>query len=146
MNYWHQRYITWDLIYWFINRYRINYVLKFSSLSWVVLECLYWLINETKTISLQKQINTECWSDKQCANVKFRIMLISKLIDKNKNIIRLSRHICSIIYHIIYLSNLSVKHVRNTISLSSRTSFRRFVVVSKFEKFVEKFVDWFECL
>ena len=30
MNYWHQRRITWNVVYWFINRYRTNYVLKLS--------------------------------------------------------------------------------------------------------------------
>ena len=28
MNYWHQRCIAWDVVYWFTNRYKINYVLK----------------------------------------------------------------------------------------------------------------------
>ena len=28
MNYWHQKCIAWNVIYWFINRYRTNYVLQ----------------------------------------------------------------------------------------------------------------------
>ena len=28
MNYWHQKCIAWNVVYWFINRYRTNYVLQ----------------------------------------------------------------------------------------------------------------------